>query len=738
MINFAINLFVHVSALLCIGMIVVVARKYQHSQMRTAFLITLCFMSVWCAGTLLEMDYRIITGATNMLFINICYIGICFVPVAILYLGKVIFHPDWQPRLKHAALLIIPLTSVIIVFTDPLHHLFFKHFSLYSADAVYGAYYYFHSIYSYGCILAGIVFMFVASFRNSGLFSLQSLLVVSGVLITLIPNMLYSLGLVNLPFNISMAVFTVTILCFLIAFLKYRFITALPITLREVVDLISDGYLVVDKQLYILAYNKALIRLLPEQVNIVLGENLRTFSEQYFMDTPYEFFLELNTRAAVHKGTVSEEAHLFGDTYVSVEVTPVIQRNVQIGSIILFKDITQSKMLIEATRDASRAKSDFLANMSHEIRTPMNAIIGMVTIGKSTTDPNRKDYCLAKISDASTHLLGVINDVLDMSKIEAGKFELSQVEYIFEKMIQRVVNIINFRVESKQQKFMVRIDSNIPEILIGDDQRLAQVIANLLGNAVKFTPESGSITLNAQFLEEVNGLCTIQIKVIDTGIGISPEQQSHLFQSFAQANINTAREFGGTGLGLSISKNIVEMMGGEIWVESELGKGSTFSFTYKAERGGIKSAGLDLNEADVVQSDISDINGIFAGHRVLLVEDIEINREIVLALLEPTLIQIDCAENGAEAIRIFNETPEKYELILMDIQMPEMNGYEASRAIRALDIPEAKTVPIIAMTANVFREDIEKCLAAGMNGHLGKPINCNEVLDKLSACLPIK
>ncbi|MDR3265711.1 MAG: HAMP domain-containing protein, partial [Synergistaceae bacterium] len=240
---------------------------------------------------------------------------------------------------------------------------------------------------------------------------------------------------------------------------------------------------------------------------------------------------------------------------------------------------------IEAAFAATRAKSDFLANMSHEMRTPMNAIIGMTTIAKSSTDIERKDYCLKKIEDASTHLLGVINDILDMSKIEANKFELSLVEFSFEKTLQKTVNIVNFRVEEKRQKFHVRLDGNIPRILTGDDQRLAQVVTNLLTNAVKFTPEGGVIRLDTNLEKEEDGVCTIRIEVSDTGIGISPEQQSRLFSSFEQADSGTSRKFGGTGLGLAISKRIVEMMGGRIWVESESGKGSTFAFTLRAERG---------------------------------------------------------------------------------------------------------------------------------------------------------
>ncbi|MCL1930236.1 MAG: response regulator, partial [Treponema sp.] len=497
-------------------------------------------------------------------------------------------------------------------------------------------------------------------------------------------------------------------------------------------------------------------------------------------------------------------------------------------SILISLDMAKDKSDKE-----SKHKSAFLANMSHEIRTPMNAIIGMTTIGKSADNIERKDYCLNKIEDASNHLLGVINDILDMSKIEANKFELVNEEFNFEKMLQRVVNVVNFRVDEKHQKFTVHIDKNIPRFVVGDDQRVAQVITNLLGNAIKFTPENGSVTLNAQLLGEENGYQNLQISVSDTGIGLTPEQQERIFMSFEQAESSTTRKYGGTGLGLSISKNIVELMGGSIEVKSEPNMGSSFTFNIlvksssriheglldsdinlsnvrimavdddkdilnyfneivegfgvgccdTAESGeealgmvvnngeyniyfvdwrmpimdGIelasklkkkasaksvvimitaaewtsieaeaKSAGVDkfLSKPlfpsailDVIKECISidrqqmeaahnDIKGIFEGRKILLAEDVEINREIVLALLEPTNVKIDCAENGLEAVKMFQQSPD-YDMVLMDVQMPVMDGYEATKQIRALGIPEAKTARIIAMTANVFRDDIE-------------------------------
>ncbi|MCL2319666.1 MAG: ATP-binding protein [Treponema sp.] len=399
------------------------------------------------------------------------------------------------------------------------------------------------------------------------------------------------------------------------------------------------------------------------------------------------------------------------------------------GTFILFHDMTEIMEAKKRTEQASMAKSNFLATMSHEIRTPLNAIMGMTTIAETTTETKRKDYCLSQISSASAHLLGIINDILDMSKIEEGKLELSCTEFSFTAMLNRVTDIMKFRLDEKNQQITTTIDPGIPPFIITDEQRLAQVITNLLSNAIKFTPDRGKITVEARRLDKgaEPGRCMLELRVIDTGIGISKEQQGKLFHSFVQVDSSISRKFGGTGLGLAISKEIVEMMQGEIHIESEEGKGSAFIFTIKAgipDRTG--AAATPCPNAGTKSGEEAAPD--YSGKQILLAEDVAINREIVIALLEDMKIESTEAEDGQQAFDKFAANPEKYDLIFMDIHMPGVDGYESTRRIRSLDHPRAKTVPIIAMTANVFKEDVEHCLAAGMNGHIGKPLKIDELM----------
>ncbi|MDL2254635.1 response regulator, partial [Ruminococcaceae bacterium OttesenSCG-928-I18] len=376
--------------------------------------------------------------------------------------------------------------------------------------------------------------------------------------------------------------------------------------------------------------------------------------------------------------------------------------------------------LVDAKEEAmanAKAKTDFLANMSHEIRTPINAITGMVSIAKKTDDKSEVARCLDTIDGASRQLLSIINDVLDMSKISAGKMVLANTPFQLDTILDRVRSIIRAQATDKNLSFSAESIGQLPAVLVGDDTRLAQVLINLLSNAVKFTPDGGSIQLISEFMgKDKQGLSKLRFMVKDTGIGVSKEKIPSLFAEFEQVDRSTSRQYGGTGLGLPISRSLARMMGGDIEVDSKVGTGSCFTLTILMREG-------SLNMLEPIPVEVEEIAYNFAGRRALLVEDIDINREIVKAMLDEYGLDIVEAENGQVALDLFGKDPQRFDIIFMDIQMPVMDGYLATEQIRSLLDSKAKEIPIIAMTANAFAEDIQQCLAAGMNDHIAKPID---------------
>ncbi|MEN9866675.1 MAG: hypothetical protein RL748_2265, partial [Pseudomonadota bacterium] len=387
---------------------------------------------------------------------------------------------------------------------------------------------------------------------------------------------------------------------------------------------------------------------------------------------------------------------------------------------VRMQELVQARQLADS---ANQSKSDFLANMSHEIRTPMNAVLGIAhLLGNSTLDASQRKY-VSMISDSGHSLLSILNDILDFSKIEAGRMELAPTAFRLSDMVQALSGILRTSASNKDLNLVFEIAPGVPAVLYGDALRLQQILVNLLGNAIKFT-QHGQVKLNVMLLEQQGETVKLKITVEDSGIGMSAEQLGRLFVAFSQADASTTRRFGGSGLGLTICKRLVELMQGSISVRSQVGIGSEFCVTLPLETGSESALAHDSGRAHKQRID---------GIRLLLVEDNQVNQIVARGMLEQAGATVEVVEDGLQCVNHLRNYPQRYDLVLMDIQMPVMDGFAATRAIRdELQL----SLPVLAMTAGVMESERERCLESGMNDFIAKPINIELMFSTLLRYLP--
>ncbi|HKR04820.1 MAG TPA: response regulator [Bacteroidia bacterium] len=397
----------------------------------------------------------------------------------------------------------------------------------------------------------------------------------------------------------------------------------------------------------------------------------------------------------------------------------------------LVKTIEEKKIAeLERSKaeEAKKFEQQFLANMSHEIRTPMNVVIGMTNLLLKTNMNEQQSKYINAIKHSSENLLVIINDILDLSKIEAGKIDFESIHFSLQQTVNLVHTTLKFKAEDKGLHMVTEIDPSLPPMIIGDPVRLSQVLLNLAGNAIKFT-DKGTITIQCKKQKEENKTVWIEFSVTDTGIGIAEEIVPKIFESFTQASSDTTRKYGGTGLGLTISKQLVELQAGSIHVKSTLGVGSTFSFILPYQ------AGSEMTKEEKVRNPDPYVLDVLKTKKILLVEDNPFNQIVATDTIQDLIkgIQLDVADNGRKAVDMLRKNA--YDLVIMDIQMPEMDGYEATKFIRSNFPAPVKDIPIMAMTANVIKEEIEKCFDSGMNSYIAKPFDPEDLFNKISSLL---
>lgn len=503
------------------------------------------------------------------------------------------------------------------------------------------------------------------------------------------------------------------------------------VSIKAIVDTAADGIITIDQQGKIMLFNPAAEvifgysteELLDTKINRLMPEPHSSLHDQYLQN-----YLNSGEGPILNERVEVVALRRDGSTFpLALTISPM-----EIGGEKRFtaicRDISSQKEAEEAlvsarkaAEAASQAKSAFLANMSHEIRTPMNAVIGLSHICLQTElTPKQRDY-LEKVHNSAHSLLGILNDILDLSKIESGRLEVEEISFNLDEVLGRLHTIVDTKIEAKPLQFKLDRAPEVPSNLLGDPLRLGQVLTNLVGNAVKFT-EQGEIAVELAVVAENEQEISLTFTVWDSGIGMTPEQRARLFRPFSQADTSTTRKYGGTGLGLAITRQLVELMGGEIRVESEPGQGSSFIFTlpFKKDSAISPAIAAPFHSAQAAAK--------LSGAHLLLAEDDEVNRLVARELLAQVGIRLTTVEDGAQALEYLEQ--EEVDGVLLDLQMPVMDGITAAGKIR--EQAKFKDLPIIAMTANAMAEDLQRCQQAGMNDHIGKPIEPDEMVATLS------
>ena len=667
----------------------------------------------------------------KIVFDNLTFIGAVFVPVAWFIFSIYYTRQDRFLKNRHYFILsIIPIITLIILFIDSPNSIFIEsrnigHLSdttLHILEYDFGIWFWVHIIYSYSLMFLGMIVLLQRLIRNFKVYRNQTIIMISAILIPFVGAWKYLLGIGPYS-NLDSTTFFFTLggMLLFIGMFRYKLLDLVPIAREAVVETMSDLVIVLDAQNRIVDINSAARHIFHKEQSTLIGQ-------------PIASILDYN-KALITESTdllrANNEVELKIDgkrRYYKLRYSHLLNKNDKIiGGFILLSDITDLKETMEnlnlsklAAESANKAKSEFLATMSHEIRTPLNGIVGMSELLEtSNLNPQEREN-LKVLQYSADSLLCIINEILDFSKIEAGKMQIDNLNFNLRELVSKVAKTFSQNNQTKAIRFTCDIADQVPDTLSGDCIKLRQILINLLSNAYKFT-EKGNISVKIDCLQSSGKSVRLCFTISDTGIGIPQDKIINLFQSFHQLDSSATRRYGGTGLGLSIVKSLIELMQGTIKVESILGKGSNFIFEMP----------FDVAEETFIAKDSVAASSSMQNRflNILIAEDSKVNQILIAQLIQRKNWKSDIAVNGLEVLEKLRI--KDYDLILMDIQMPEMDGYEATSAIRKYEGETKKHIPIIALTANATQEDRDKSLRCGMDDFLSKPIKS----DKLYECI---
>jgi signal transduction histidine kinase len=669
-----------------------------------------------------------------------------------------------KSRIVNRLMVLLPAVDVVLLFTDPLHHLVFEKHGFPLPE--YGPLFMFHSVAAYAAVALTIVCIFRFVFVQKPPFWVSALSIIFS-LMPVVVNVLFTLHVLPMIQDIAPSAFFVLFLVFALYAYRSRLINFKTMALTEIFEVFQDPIIFAEKDHGISSGNLALTNCFPDFELIPgktsLGDFARYIKPRLIAPNPKDLFDDFGGDASGALGEFSIIINGVERTF-TVNILRVFKRfrisRRLYGYAITLSDVSAYHSMIleineknktltelkELAESASRAKSIFLANMSHEIRTPLNAVIGLGELELRKDHPAGTRENLNKMYNSARILLAIINDLLDISKIESGRFELVPSNYSVSELVSDVVNINILRIGSKPIAFTLDIDGTIPSMLYGDELRVRQLLNNLLSNAFKYTLE-GSVNVSVSYEPEAEQTLMLVCAIKDTGMGIKKESLSRLFEDYYQVDAGSSRYIEGTGLGLAIAKRFAEMMDGSISVESEFGKGSVF--TVRIRQGIVDDAPLGEETARNLQ-ELRFINGAggrneagpsftLPGRRFLVVDDVDINLEVARGMIEAYEAAVDCVLSGREAVELIRAGPlEKsevplYDAVFMDHMMPGMDGIEAVRIIRnEIDSEYARNIPIIALTANAIIGNEDMFLERGFNAMLAKPIEINKLEELLS------